>query len=253
MMEILISFFCIGFCASFIGSLIGLGGGFIIIPSLYLILKVPFKDAVFISLVCVFVVSIFHNLKNRDIIQEHRKVVAPLILFVVLGAIVASLLQSVSAPLVLARSFSILMIGFAVYYLRADKSSQDSLIPHDHPKLWGKVLLFASGGLAGLFGLGGGTVNVPVLNKLQNFEMKLSTQISFFFILASTATALLVQYYARKQEIYQIAFSPVLAILAGVLLGFVLSRRFKLSNRNIKKVFSIILLIIGSWKLLATF
>lgn len=248
----MITYLLIGMLSSFLGSLVGLGGGFIIVPALSLLLGLDIKNAIFISLIAVFVLSTIQNLKNRDLIQEYRFQMGPLLILTIAGSLLASYLGTKAPDFLLSQIFAVVMIVFGFVFISEWKPSIKPMRA-ERRELLAKVMLFLTGALGGLLGIGGGSIAVPVLNKLQKVEMRVATRLSFLFVFASSASALVMQFQQRKEEIQQIPLDMVALLLLGTAVGFLIALRMKLSNKAIQYLFAGVVILIGGIKLLLSF
>lgn len=252
-MIFIIAFFLVGFVASFLGSLAGLGGGFIIVPVLNLLFDYSIRDAIFFSLVAIFFLSSLHNLYNRELIKTHRKLLWQLGIFSILGSLTAAMIGSQSPSLLLERIFAFVTIGFALFYLVDYISIPKAHMAHFFPTPVSRLLAFLAGGLSGLLGIGGGVMNVPFLNKVLGFKMTDSTKLSFVFTFLATATALIFYFQTRRENLEDINILYFISMLCGTLMGFHTTQTFNLSQKNTQKVFCALILIIGILKLIQTY
>lgn len=243
-------FFLLGFGASFLGATIGLGGGFIIVPLSNMLFGLNFKDSVFMGLCAVLVVSLYHNQRNRELLKANRRSLLELTVFSVVGGIIASSISGYASGPLLEKLFALCLIGFAIYYLTDRKAASDTLVRK--PIGWAmRGIIFGTGLLAGFFGIGGGTLAVPSLNKLLGFSLQQATKLSFFFIFIASLSALVTQFQVRGDELKQMPPFLVIVLVVGVVSGAFISRRFvRLSNPGIKKLFSLALLAMGMARLL---
>ncbi|NBX25974.1 MAG: sulfite exporter TauE/SafE family protein, partial [Planctomycetes bacterium] len=169
--------------AGFIGALVGLGGGAILVPGLVLLLGVPMKTAVATSLVAVvFTSSAAAMIRGRDALTNYR---VGVLLEVVAGA--ASVVGAVTAFLIEPRLLQLIFGGtlLAIAGLSARRlEDRDSSVMPSHPWAAGLALdgvedrpegariyrvqrvpaglsiMGVAGVIAGMMGLGAGAVKV---------------------------------------------------------------------------------------------
>jgi len=240
-----------GWVSSLVGGIVGLGGGFILIPILTLLLGWDDKDAIFISITSIFVLALLKNHKNRALIKTHRQLLISLALFSILGSWLFTLVLNVTPSLYLARGFAILMISVGLFFL-VDKNPE-ALVDAQKDPIWKmRFAIFFSGALSGLFGVGGGIINVPILHKIKRFDMKTAASLSFFFIFISSLSAIITQLQVRRAAIDQIPISHLVAIISGTLIGFWTNRFVPLGNHGIKRLFAILVIFVGLSKLLGS-
>ena len=228
----------------------GLGGGFILVPILSLVLGFSMKDAVFLSLCSVFFLSILQNLVNREIILNNRKPLLRLSFFAVIGSGVAAWVGTRTPDVIISIAFAIFLLSFGAFFWR---SPGDLLAGVSTKYRQGSAdfLMILAGISSGFFGIGGGIITVPVLHHFLLYPMKESAKLSFFVQFFATGIGLLVYYHSRKEVIYELPPSTLLFLLFGSLAGMLLSRRVKITNENLKKLFAILLIGVGTWKLIS--
>lgn len=161
-------FLIVGFFSGFIGGLLGIGGGVIIVPILFLLfsrtgLYAPdmiLLVAVATSLACIVFTSAFAayaQIKARRVLWP---LVARLLPFLVLGSAAAGYI----APLLPSQS---LRLGFAVFLSAVAIIMFFDWKPKPHRVLPGTLgsapVGFAAGTVSGLAGIAGGNVIVPTL------------------------------------------------------------------------------------------
>lgn len=252
-MEILAWLTLIGFSASFIGGLVGLGGGFLMVPLMNLGLGLDFKDSVFLSLVGVFCLSIAKNSQNRDLVREYKEKIVPLLLFSVCGAIAAGLIGRMAPSKILSLLFALLLIVVALYEIVDPFKNKEVSSASKSRETLARSLIFLSGLVSGLFGIGAGVVTIPVLYRILGFPIQTAARLSYFFILVTSGAALITLFQQRREAIAEIPVTYPVFIAIGVLGGFFVSKRIKLSDKRLKKLFAVLLLGIGSWQLFNLF
>jgi|GEM_PF-6059274 len=192
----MLSFFLVSFTASFVGSILGLGGGFILVPALAYIVRVPFKDAVFLSLCSIFFLSTLKLLKHREQVRPHAKDFFLLTFLSGVGALTASYLVPHIHSRSLEIAFSLLLCAISVRMFLEKKGDELVQVPRKHKLAY--PLFFTSGTLAGFFGIGGGILNIPILYRVLRHSMKEASVLNYFFIFLSCGVAVLVQFQTRR-------------------------------------------------------
>src|SRR6056297_3423085 len=86
--EVLI--FPLALIASLVGSLVGLGGGFLFIPLAHLLIRLDLRDCIFISLIKLFFLSAIHCLRNKELFRENKKLIGPSIIMAGIGVFLSS-------------------------------------------------------------------------------------------------------------------------------------------------------------------
>jgi uncharacterized membrane protein YfcA len=100
-----------------------------------------------------------------------------------------------------------------------------------------------AGAMAGLLGLGGGIVKVPVLTTFCGVPMRVAAATSTF-IIGVTAAAAAIPYLARGDVALPLSASVALGALPGSLLGAWLSE--SLEARALKMLMAAVLLAVGA-------
>jgi uncharacterized protein len=111
------------------------------------------------------------------------------------------------------------------------------------------ILLMASvvGVAAGLFGVGGGVLLVPLLVLLFGFKQH-TAQGTSLMALVAPVSLLAVLNYASKHEVN---WTVGLLIMPGVFVGGLLGGRLaqKISPRRMRQAFAVFLLVLGIWQI----
>lgn len=243
--------------AGFIGSLVGLGGGALLVPGLVLILGVDMKEAVACSLVgVVFTSSAAGMVRGRDRFTNYR---VGLLLEVVAGA--ASVVGAVTAflvrPTVLQFVFGVVLLGIATLSLRRFEDEDTHATP-SHP--WARALrldgveealgpprvyhvqqvplglsiMGVAGVIAGMLGLGAGAVKVLSMDVAMKMPFRTSTVTSNFMI-GATAAAGAIAFLRLGLVDPRLAGPMAVGIVPGAMLGSWLVGRMSLPL--LRKVF----------------
>lgn len=259
--------FAFSILAGFIGSLLGLGGGIIIIPALTLFLEVPIHEAIGASIVSVIATSSGAAIAYvRDKITNIR-IGMFLETATTLGAITGAFIAGLVEPKVLYIIFALLML----YSASAMFKKRHSELPMDvveHPiatrlKLSseyydkaldetvaykvtgvypGYAVMYAAGVISGLLGIGSGVFKVLGMDVFMKLPMKVSTATSNFMI-GVTAAASAGVYFSRG-DINPLVAGPVaLGVLLGAQAGTKVMER--LNNKTLRLIFIPILLYVA--------
>jgi hypothetical protein len=229
-----------GAAAGVFGSLLGLGGGILIVPLLTLGFGRPLREAVAVSLVCVIVTSSAAAgayLRGR---VANLRLGAVLALFTASGALVGALIAFLIPERVLAGMFALLLAYVAVTMARAglrDAASEpvtaaapdapvDSRAagPLDGPGYRARRLVPASiaslgaGVIAALLGVGGGVINVPTMHLLMGVPLRVAAATSNLMI-GVTAVASAIIYLLRGGLDPYIAGPTAIGVFVGASVG----------------------------------
>ncbi len=256
--------FVISIVAGVLGSLLGLGGGIIVVPALTLLLHIDIRYAIGASIVSVIATSSGAAAAYVRERMTNLRVAMVLEIATTMGALTGAYAGGLIGGRWLYIVFG-LMLGYssvAMFRKRHDLSSDhppkdtwaDTLRLHDSffdpatsqtvayrvtRTRIGFILMFIAGVVSGLLGIGSGALKVPAMDLAMRLPMKVSTATSNFMI-GVTAAASAGVYFARG-DINPFIAAPV---AAGVLLGATGGSKLlgKLQSSRIRITFVIVLL-----------
>lgn len=204
-----------GLAAGLLGSVLGLGGGILIVPILTLLLGLPMHMAVAASLVAVVATSVSSSAGylKRDLPLVRLGLTLELATLV--GAIAASSVAGLISARVLESFFAALLLYTAWNMWRGRKvrpvEGDPEFVPATPLALLGSV---GAGAISGALGVGGGVVKVPILNILLGTPIHRATSTSTF-MMGLTAASGCVAYYVRGELLLEAAAPLVLGVLLG--------------------------------------
>ena len=217
-----------GVAAGVFGSLLGLGGGLLIVPLLSIGFGLPLREAVGVSLVCVIVTSsasagIFLQRRQADL-----RLGMVLELFTAMGAIAGGLVAFLIDERVIAALFAGLLVYVALTMARARSSEETTGADAERPagppyrRLPAAVAGSVGAGVfSALLGVGGGTVKVPVMHLVMGIPLRVATATSNLMI-GITASASAIVYVLRGGiDVYTVGPTAV-----GVFIGATIGSRF---------------------------
>ncbi len=245
--------------AGLLGSLIGLGGGVLIVPLLTLGFGLPISFAIGASIISVIATS---SGAAAAYVRDHMtnmRVGMFLELATTTGAISGAFLAALLAPGVLGVIFGVILIISAIPTIfkigeelpanvtndwLAEKLDLAGSYPDEHLRQnvpyqvthtpAGLGLMYLAGVISGLLGIGSGAFKVLAMDMAMRLPLKVSTTTSNFMI-GVTAAASAGIYFSRGDIPALVAAPVALGILIGALIGSRLLSR--LSNRVIRLVF----------------
>lgn len=243
-----------GICAGILAGLLGIGGGFVIV-SLLVALGYPFPQAVATSSLVIIMSSSTGSFYNWKMGYLDLQRVA----YIALPAIFAAPL---GAYLTVAIPEYILMVIFACFLLvniGLMRLRQSIVTQKQHPgKKFNPVFSkIATGGiagfLAGLLGIGGGAIMVPLQMLLLNEEIKVAVRTSLGVIVTATISSCVL--HATNGNIL---YLPGLILGIAGMLGVQVGTRVlpNLPNSLVSKIFSSLLAIMAVfnfWKAWASY
>ncbi|MCU0477395.1 MAG: sulfite exporter TauE/SafE family protein [Chloroflexi bacterium] len=241
-----------GFGAGVFGSLLGLGGGILIVPLLTVGFGVSFREAVGVSLVCVIVTS---SAAAGVYLERHLanlRLGMLLEVFTATGALVGGLVAFALPEQLLAGLFAILLAYTAISMLRrgraaaspppattdelgaADAGAQppaSSLADEIAGPGYRPVRLAAGAGgslgagvVSALLGVGGGIVKVPLMHLVMGVPLKVATATSNLMI-GVTAAASAIVYLLRGGIDPYVAGPTAVGVFVGAMVGSRLASR----------------------------
>jgi len=242
-----------GFGAGVFGSLLGLGGGVLIVPLLTFGFGLPFREAVGVSLVCVIVTS---SAAAGVYLERHlanMRLGMLLEVFTVSGALVGGLVAFLLPDRVLAGLFAILLVytGITMMLRGATARGEAGPVvaaegpagPAEAPGAFRAALggpgyrparlgvgiagsLFA-GMVSALLGVGGGIVKVPLMHLVMGIPLKVATATSNFMIGVTGAASAIV--YLMRGGIDPLVVGPTaVGVFAGAMVGSRVAQRIEL-------------------------
>jgi uncharacterized membrane protein YfcA len=244
-----------GVAAGVFGSLLGLGGGVLIVPLLTLGFGRPLREAVAVSLVSVIVTS---SAAAGVYLQRHvanLRLGMVLELFTASGALVGGLIAFLLNERLLAGLFAALLIYVAITMIRrpAEKAPDrtTSTPPPEgfvgtlsgpgytvHSLPGGMVGSTFAGVVSALLGVGGGIVKVPTMHLVMGVPLRTATATSNLMI-GITATAGAVIYLLRGEINPYIAGPVALGVFIGASIGSRSAHRIQV--RYLRWLFVIVL------------
>lgn len=271
-----------GAAAGLIGSLLGLGGGILIIPMLVLVLHVPMHIAIATSLLCVIATSSAAASKNVSRGIANVRLGMTMELWTVVGALAGSLLAGRLSGSTLMLIFGVAMGIMALPMARGvpdqgpeEVEAQEDLQPVPErfvasldglyfDPAEGKEVSYRvrrlpvavaasslAGVLSGLLGVGGGIIKVPVLTLYCDVPMKAAAATSNFMI-GVTAVASALVYYGRGDVSPFVSAASVVGVFMGSRAGSVLAGR--IHGTTLRRGFALVMILIAIqliWKSLS--
>ena len=223
----------LGLAAGGFGALAGVGGGFLIVPTLIIFFHLPVHEAIGISLVAVIATS-----TATSAVQVERGVTDIRLGFVLeltttTGAIIASLLAAYISKKALAGLFvaflvfTILSMAKKAWTSRGDNDATTDMPEYEvrnYPAGLGAALL--AGSLSGLLGIGGGLIKVPVMLLFMGVPTRVAAATSNFMIGVTAATSAWI-WYSRGYVNLAITGPLVVGVMIGSQVGARNARRVK--------------------------
>jgi len=258
-----------GAAAGGFGSLLGLGGGVLLVPLLTLVFGLDLRAAVGVSLVSVIVTSSAAAGVYLERNIANLRLGMTLELFTACGALVGGLVAFLIDERLLTFLFSGLLVYVAITMLRAREPAPDDGaqlrpdldVPDDHhvePLAAGDLVSFRSAALArlsgeayavrnlgrgivgstgagvvsALLGIGGGIIKVPLMHVGMGVPLRVATATSNLMIGVTAAASAVI--YLLRDEIDPYVAGPVaICVFVGASIGARVAHRIELRLLNL--------------------
>ena len=236
----LVAFVAFGLVVGAYGTLIGAGGGFIIVPVLVLVLGWPHEDAVGTSLLVVTA----NALSGTASYWRQRRIDVRTGLFFAMATVPGALLGSLVVSQLSGRFFNLLfgtiLVLVSLYLMwRPERTgragahlerpqglaglgwttrhivdARGEVYDYGFSLLWGVTLSLGVGFMSSILGIGGGIIHVPALVTLFDFPAHIATATSHFILPFTTGTGTISQFLQGHVRV-----EPALAMAAGAIVG----------------------------------
>jgi uncharacterized protein len=238
-----------GVAAGLFGSLLGLGGGTLIVPLLTLGFGLPLREAVGVSLVAVIVTS---SASASVLLERHvanLRLGMSLELFTAIGALIGGTVAFLLSDQALAGLFTVLLVYTALTMLRrrepgaADAEGAEPYVIHNLGR--GIVGSVFAGVVSAVLGIGGGLVKVPLMNLAMGVPLRVATATSNLMI-GITATASAIIYLIRGGIDPYVAGPTAVGVFLGAALG---SRTGHLIDIRLLRLMFVAVLLFTAWQM----
>jgi hypothetical protein len=236
-MGTIIALVIVAVAAGLLGSMLGVGGGIILVPVMSLFLGVPLKTAIATSLICVVVTSSASQVQYVGKGLTNTRLGMTLEIGTTLGALIGGLTAVYISNSILYGVFA----GILVYVIismerRPTRSVAADVAVEGRPATFidpetgevrrygvrrysiGLPASFVAGDLSALLGVGGGIIKVPIMNLVMKVPLRVSIATSNLMIGVTAATGAIV-YYGHHLVSPRYAVPAALAVLVGAQAG----------------------------------
>ena len=254
-----------------IAPILGIGGGFFFVPTLNLLFFLDIHIAISTSMFVILFTSISGSIRyyyTKRLNKETFKIGLILSITSIMGGVVGSIFKEFLTSDVLKIIFavSLAFIGAYMTYKSMREKSEDleennlvetrignglysklyikghflDINEKKHEYSFNLIIVlpiaFLSGVMSGLLGIGGGFVNVPMLNILCNLPMHFAVATSTFMIVFAAITNNITNFIISYIDII---LGSILAI--GAIIGAQIGPKLveKVSSRNLKIIFGL--------------
>ena len=229
----------LGFVSGILGSMIGLGGGIIIVPILTF-LGFPPTVAASNSLFAAFSNSVASTISYSRQKRIESSLGLKLGLLAIPGTILGAIISTDIAPDIFKILFGFILIASSVYiFLRKQIESKEKIISN-------QLIIFIIGSsffagiISSFFGIGGGIIFVPLMVVGMGMSMKRAAPTSQLILLFASLSGIIVHSILGHPDFLQSGFLAIGSFFGG-LVGAKLSLSVK--ERNLKILICIVLLI----------
>jgi uncharacterized membrane protein YfcA len=264
-LSFLLIAFSLSIVAGTVGSLLGLGGGIIVVPTLTLLLGVDIRLAIGASIVAVIATS------SGAAATYLRDEVSNLRLGMFLetstatGALLGAILGGLIDPAWLYLAFAVVLVGGALAMWRHTDHRDSVARPDDladryalHGTLrerdgtllryavyrtrLGLAVSGAAGAISGLLGVGGGIIKVPLMHLAMGVPMRAATATSNLMIGVTAAASAAV--FVMRGQVDPVIVAPV---MLGVVIGARIGARLLPHARgsHLRVAFTVVLLVVA--------
>jgi uncharacterized membrane protein YfcA len=234
-----------GVVAGVFGSLLGLGGGILIVPFLSLGFGLPVREAVGVSLVCVIVTSGASAAVYLERKVANLRLGMVLELFTAAGAVVGGLVAFLLDDRLLAALFTAMLLYVAISMIRRAMAPEAKVVPAEAPTPLsveppsearrfvdslsgsgyrvthlglGAVGAVFAGVLSAILGIGGGIVKVPLMHLGMGVPLRVATATSNLMVGITASTSAIV-YLLRAGIDPYVAGPTALGVFVGAAIG----------------------------------
>lgn len=237
--------------AGIFGSVLGLGGGIVVVPALTLFLHIDIRYAIGASIVSMIATSSGAGVAYVKERLTNIRVSMLLETATTMGAVVGAFLAGIVAGRWLFIIFGLVLAYAAFEMWRRQRGAPDSGPPADRWSTalrlsgsyhdaaldqevpyrasrtpWGLAVSGAAGIVSGLLGVGGGIIKVPAMNLVMGLPIKVASATSNFMIGVTAAASAGV--YFQRGDINPFIAGPVaIGVVAGALVGTQILNRLR--------------------------
>lgn len=219
----------------FLGAMMGVGGATFLVPAMVFTLDMSPIEAMPVSLICALATAVSGTLIN-PLQKEKLKMALALVPTAIIGVMIFTPLAYVLSSKTLLLLFSIflfIIILMSVFSKANEKHQNKKIEQNDY--MFFLFVSFVSGSSAGLFGIGGGIIMVPLLSLYSHILIREAMQVSLFVMIFTSVAGLLL-HQSNADVPWNLGLSAVLgAVPAGMLGGIA---RIHISEQNLKRIFT---------------
>ncbi len=275
-MEHLVVLILVGFAVGTIGTLIGAGGGFILVP--LMLLAFPEFSPEVITAISMAVVASNASSGSIAYMRGGRVDYKAGIIFAICtipGSILGVLTTKVIPRDIFNIIFGVILVALAVFLFFRKKNQKVVAAPLQPKRSWvtqsltdkwgehysysydmkiGIILSIFVGYFSPLLGIGGGIIHVPAMVEWLHFPVHIATATSHFILAIMATVSVIVHIFQGVYDdphVLRMTIGLIIGVIPGAQLGAYLSRRLK--GKIIVKALAVSLGIVGIRILLSNY
>lgn len=229
----------LGFVAGIIGSMIGLGGGFVVVPILTFLGFSP-QLAASNSLFAAFSNAVASTASYAKQKRIEYSLGLKLGLLSIPGTILGAYISDEITSSLFKILFGIVLLASSLYIFSKRKMEPKTYNLSKQIMVLAIGASFFAGVISSLFGIGGGTVFVPLMVIAIGLSMRMAAPTSQFILLFASASGMIAHALLGHPDFYQALFLSIGAF-AGGLVGSRLS--LKVEEKKLKILVTAVLVI----------
>jgi len=231
----------LGFAAGILGSIIGLGGGIVIVPVLTFF-GFPPALAASNSIFAVFSNAVASSISYAKQRRIEYSIGLKLGILSIPGTIIGAFISSEITPQFFKILFALILISASIYIFSKRKIEPKNYNLSKQIMILAIGASFFAGIISGLFGVGGGIIFVPLMVIAMGLSMKNAAPTSQFILLFASASALITHTLLGHPDFYQ-----ALLLSAGAFVGGLVGARLSLEIKEnaLKILISVVMIAVA--------
>ncbi len=266
----------VGIVLGCIGTLIGAGGGFVLVPMLLIFYpEFPPEIVTAISIAVVAVNAISGTIAYKSSGRIDLKSGVLFAIYTIPGSILGVLLVPYVPKAIFNMVFGVLLLILAVYLiLKQSKKSEETIKLSNENGLTfreiidsngekfsyyfnstkGKLISLIVGFISPILGIGGGIIHVPAMVNVLGFPVLIATATSQFILAIMATASVFVHYFQGSYDddnVQQTILFLIIGVIPGAQIGAKLSKKIK--GQIVIKILALCLILVGLRILMKSF
>lgn len=250
-------FLLVGVCVGTFGTLIGLGGGLILVPLFMYTMYAPDGSMIFSTVQQIIGTSLFavacNAVSGAYAYMKQKRIMfraaIPFALSTIPGAFCGSFVSKYFTGASFSIAFGCLLVVLGCFMYWKSNSKRATARPEDFDpatapfNLWlGVVLTFGVGFISTIFGIGGGIIDVPMMVFILGFPAQIATASSTFILMVSSLVGTI-----SHASLDHIIWVPAICIGCGCVIGAQIGARIakKSKPRLLVIILSVTMVLMG--------